>query len=954
MAFVSGANGGGNSSKKSLWSELGGSSWVNQPMQPSVTTPLQQAIRESSGITSKPTSSQVGVSSSSGSSSAVTPPVGVPVSVVTPNAPRPSGGTGVSANVPVGLANSPGQLASYEPAEVSVDEAVASGALMPSINTRDAGLDAWERMAAEREGRPVRTTNVLGEEYDRGDRDASWFDNQLNLVGNTPQNDAYMRDLLDQYTKDYSYTNIHDPDMRGDVMDDIYAIMHRPQSIQEEDEMRAAHPNIRSDMYDSATTDLIDDGTGTYGHMTADLMTGKQYRHYKEDLGMGGRDKINPTQYYSKRKEAVDYGFTPFTPDMSTWRRMVAQNLLDVPGEIGSTVGRLREAITPDYQISYNENGDGERRTISGRGFDKDASAVLNSFYYDRQFDPERFLSAPTDGSAYSTLVNQHVIPDVSGNETYHYGSLVDARPVADGVFQLSFSDGSTVRITQDFFDSVYDSESNNINLPGGKRVPIEMTGLSPEDFSYDRHQLMVDRWTIPDEDWNDTVHYGEITNVSDGPSGTYTFSFEDGTSVNAPADFFASVYDFDTGQSGIIPHDRVWVDDVADELGLNVRYEKPTDASMENSDVVYLPDLVMEDGSRIGIGDVERLLNDKTPDDDENEYGLSDDDISYTFSGLGGDPVTADNPFPIGTTMSNAWLGLLGKLPIFNLINNRPARLGGQEVFGEDGPDISNLPNNAIDWTAGSIPISAPGIFPWLYSASNAGRAITGANANSFNPATMSWSPSAGYFDERGNLRYGVRDSSGTYDDDLGSATAASNAAFSFLTPLTEMVVGPVGEQMIPLEKLSGKIPARSALGRLAIDQLVGAAGEGVEEILGNPFEEAMTYGPYMYADPVIDEKTGKPMIDSYGHELRKETKPGRRVSNFFEDVSDNANAFLGGAVVSGLMGLPFYPAMIGNARLQDRARKKNDMPLYIEPEYVDPDEIREDDREYASLFDR
>ena len=359
---------------------------------------------------------------------------------------------------------------------------------------------------------------------------------------------------------------------------------------------------------------------------------------------------------------------------------------------------------------------------------------------------------------------------------------------------------------------------------------------------------------------------------------------------------------------------------------------EKPT--SYNEADVTYIPDMVLPDGTRMSARDVERLYYDQTPEDDENMYGLSDDDVSYEFDSLGP-------------------------------ISSRPRRLGGQEVFKDDGGvDISNLGNNVIDWTLGSIPISVSGIIPWLYSISNATRAVNGIEPSTYNPKTDTYGLAAGEHDENGNMRYGVFDDEGNKDkaktDEARFWSAAGNAA----VPLTEQIVGPIGGSIVPLEKIAEKAPLKSAIGKFLLNEGVGALGEGVEEVLGNIFDEMTQYGSEMYADPEIDEETGEARRDDAGREKRDRSTPiPKRVQNFFGSTTDNANSFLGGALVDMAMQslMPFKDANgrwhvsptahgLSDAIVRDRARVSSGVPLYVDPDELGPDDVAE---EYASLFD-
>lgn len=882
---------------------------------------------------------------------------------------------------------------------ISVDEvgqAVKDSVFVPSF-THDSGLDAWEQMSAESEGRDPRSSNMFGEEYDMGGSPLGWADNTLDYVGNTPTNDAYLRYFVDSGLMSE---------------DDAWALMHKPQSIAEEYEMFGNDPRMSpreremsmptrrvSDELFDGTVEMLDDRSPNYWKLTSDDMTGTQYIKYRDELGMGGRQDIDPARTYSKKEEARDHGFIPFLPDSSAYANMTAHDMFDIPGDIGHAVGNARtQYLTPDYQMSY-ETPDGTRKTVGGNEFDTKAPAFMNGFYYDRQYNPEKFVTKPEDGAPYTAMINQFMVPDVDGNETYHYGHLVDVSYVDDDTYQFAFSDGSVVNTSKDYFDSVYDGDSIDIGKPDVVPVSAASGIVDIDRMGPTRYQARINEYVVPDENGNDTYHYSssdQNVRIDNGPNGTYTFSFEDGTSVNAPASFFEQIYDPDTNMV-MIPHDRVFIDDVRGDLDVNYDTAAP---DMRTADVRYMPALMLDDGSVMTLEDVERLLNDKSPEDDPDivdpETGdviISDDDISYQFSGLGGGGlrdldllgpradmfldsiapfVPQANPFidivqaasDYGPKALDLGLSAAGHLPLLNQITNRPARLGGQEMFSGDGVDFSNLMNNVADWTLGSLSISSGTYLPWLYSASNANRALNGVNPNSYDPLTKSYGLMAGGWDDEGNLRYGVYDTmpDGTKarNDAKSDDVRFSNAAGNFLVPFTEMIVGPVGEQIVPLEKLASLLdnrrPVGSAVKRLLRDELIGMGAEGVEEILGNYFEDATAYGRDAYADPVLDESTGKPVTDMYGHETRNSSTPmWKRMDNFLGDFEGNANAFTGGALVDLAMRAPqllWWPnGDAWNAVMADRARLKTGAPLYIAPEEVG--EWRDLGEDYASLYD-
>ena len=421
----------------------------------------------------------------------------------------------------------------------------------------------------------------------------------------------------------------------------------------------------------------MDDGSSyDYDHVTADKMTGVQYMRYAE-MGMGGRPigEIDPKGVYSKRREANEYGFIPFTPDQTAYANMVTGNVLDLPGRLGSMVGNLRQTLTPDYQINYNDASG--RRSISGREFDRLSVPFINQFDYNMRFNPGKYLSMPENGNA-TPYVKQYVVPDVNGRDTVHYGDLIGGSWNDDGTFRFEFNDGTGVDVSEEYLGSVTD-ENGDTRL-NAERVPV--TNMSPE-----------------------TLAMLENTDQA----------------IQAANEYGGSPLDY--------------------------------------ANVVYYPSMRMSDGTNVSYDDVERMYLDKTPGDDaDNER---DDDISYGFSGN-------------------------------ILFDNKPNRLKNQEMFsiGPNGGievNTTDLGNNAIDWTLGSLPISVGRLLPWLGSASNGITALSGADPGTYDPATDSYNLIAGDYDGRGNVGYGIYDENGNRDERLSNETKFWNAVGNAAVPLTE-----------------------------------------------------------------------------------------------------------------------------------------------------------------------
>lgn len=660
--------------------------------------------------------------------------------------------------------------------------------------------------------------------------DELFHDVQSDYIGNNETNEAYLQDAISQGMSEEDAQTIRDRDKTW--WEAIASKWGKQLSPFETD------INLNADSTGDFT--VMDDGSVfDYDHMTADKMTGTQYLHYA-DMGMGGRpvEQIDPTQVYSKRRELMNYGFVPFTPDETAYANMVTSNVMDLPNRLGTMVSGLRENVTPDYTIKY-----GNGTTISGRDFDRLAQPLLNQFYYNEQFSPETFLKPSKDSSA---IVHEYTVPDKSGNDTYHYGELSAVQDNGDETYTVSFTDGTTVDISQEYLDSISDG-SGNVTMGYDRVTADRAKGNLPKNL-----------------DSLNTRDFDELKSMSDEFGGS-------------PLDY-ANVY--------------------------------------------YLPNLTMSDGTKVSLPDVERIYFDETPG---NDAGNNDDDIGYGFSDV----------------------SLLGK----KLFDNKPRRFVQQEMFktNEQGGlehDLSDIGDNAVDWTLGSLPISIGETMPWVYSTSGATSSMSGVNPATYSPGLDSYGLIAGSYDKDGNLIYGVSDANGKRDDALSDSTRWWNTAGTAAVPLTEMIVGPVGEHIVPLEQMSdslfGKI-ARDEFGNLinptsgqvVRNALVGAVGEGIEEDFGNLFDEMTQYGPGgMFANATTDSE-GKPITDMYGHEVRNyDTYLGDRMNNAF-DPGDLANSFAGGVSVDALM--QFLPTgiQLAPAVKRDLARRKTGVSQFVEPEY-------------------
>lgn len=685
----------------------------------------------------------------------------------------------------------------------------------------DNDLSSWEEERAQEEDRPVRTTNYWGEQFE-SDVDDNGLDDLINAlnpydkyIGNTEANDLYIRDAIEN--------GMSDEDAK-----DIMGRADTPwwQMLAKKYLQGGRYTDSNKDSTGDVT--VIDDGmTYDYDHMTSDNMTGTQYMHYVE-MGMGGRpiEQIDPTRTYSKRREQIENGFIPFTPDSMSAINMAADNVMDIPARAGAWIGGLREMIgnkIDPYEILV-QSDDGTTKRVNGPDFDKIGGAYVH------QMEREDAIADP--------MSLEFPVPDVNGQMTYHYGYLTGVGDYGDGTYALDFSDGTSVDIDRRFFQSITNGDGT----------------VSMRDF-------------IPVT--KETAH----------------------------------------GQFPEIDYDTIYYDEH--------------------------PNLVMPDGTELTYDEARSIYYDReVGNNPEDPY---DDNISYDLT------------------------------TILPTLDNRPSRLNS-EFFGDDGVNTSTLLNNAVDWTLGSVPISMTmlanpvtggvidlSILPWLYSTSNATSSIGGMDPSTYDLQTDSYGLAFGDYDDNGRLRYGVTTPDGKIDESMANNAKFWNTLGNFAVPLTEEIVGPVGEELIPVRKMLGwQLPDNPLASEVIKDFLAGMVEEGVEEDLGNIFDEFTSYGPNgAFAKQAVD-MDGMPMYDLTGHEVRDtSTSIPERLQNF-ANPQDLANSFAGGALVDAAMQL--NPIMPGNlwynmaaANRAKRIRQDLGIDRFIEPDKREHQELPES---YLSQF--
>ena len=522
--------------------------------------------------------------------------------------------------------------------------------------------------------------------------------------------------------------------------------------------------------------------------------------------------------------------------------------------------------------------------------------------------------------------------------------------------YKISFVDqgGEERTISGKEFDKLSTPFINQYRY--NKRFSPERYLAPPTDGS-DYDTLVLEQ-AIPDSSGRDTYHYGNISGpIRQEPDGTFSMSFDDGSTVNMSADYVDSIIDPETDTVNFPKPRFVPIDKARGKVpdGLSNDIPGIMRKAIENGEgdspegyanIRYVPAMVMSDGTRISLDDVSRIHSDRTAGNDEGDEMDLDADGTPDY-----DP--------------DADIGYKFRAGVLPGMDNKPQRLKNQEVFGEGGSqNWSDLGDNVWDWTLGSLPISLGKYMPWVYSASKASSSLKGVDPSTFDPSTGAYSLIAGNYDDDGNLVYGVTGKDGSRDDarsdELRYASAAGNAA----VPLTEMLAGPVGHTIAPLEKVSnkifGKMPSNPTLGQVARNFLVGAGEEGVEEVVGNIPEQFTQNGVSgFYADPLLDEE-GNEVYDQTGHKVMDYDTPAlKRLANALKP-EDAANAFLGGVAVDFLLdGTLNGPATLASARNAIKSaqiRKATGVKQFVEPEDVEEKDVSGDflDRYNENVMNR
>lgn len=762
------------------------------------------------------------------------------------------------------------------------------------------------------------------------------------------------QDYIDKFMKgpEYSYTP-------KDIWDDTINALKDPQAASE-DLLDAVDSNSMLDPEAVGKGTEVDDGTMDSPHLLSDWMTGKQYYHYVHDLGMPGmpEDQIDISNgKYSKAQQRQLYGFPYYIPSDTYELGMSLPNLEAAIYNIDNYVKNLRQRGfhgESDYQIETDTGKGNGIENFSGNDFDMVKNGYLSQVndLYERasKGDPDAmsvFLDSESE-SPYTPMVKEHELPDGSK----HYGVVTERRPVNDLQNKDVMEDLLNWNIDDDT-EWTYPDE-NGMSTFGNITVKLDDNYNIVSGTWQTKDGYNLDIEVEPDGSFRPVFEGKEYDKwVNSHDTGDEYIAFSDGTSATVSGE------DIDKAMKKS-PNKHWYTNEFVNYNDTNLKdidgfdlgsltVGKPT--SLEDAynwgkgkgseaGVIYVPDMVLPDGTAISKDVALKLARDENPDDWEK------DKIRYHFEPRGG-----------FNLKKNPWLApIVGSNPLLWLTDSRPRRLMHDEIIDEDGLHlgINETPDWIADAALNSILISTP-IYQWLDSAANAVPYFRGIETGSGD-------------------KYGRYQSTG-YEP--GSEENMAKATSTFLGPALENLSG-LGHEPV-LDPIVGKLIDRKfaddTFTNLALNKTWDAIGEGLEEIIGNYFDEPGTYGfknawanpisrPYAgmgkiydkdhkqigeVGDDVSDEDLSKlydeivkkygqdsqfPVLyDEHGREFKDPNTPiGDRFINAFEPTPEHwretANAAFGGAGVSLLYNFPELLYGAGTSLLR-RPKVKNDTIL-------------------------
>lgn len=371
--------------------------------------------------------------------------------------------------------------------------------------------------------------------------------------------------------------------------------------------------------------------------------------------------------------------------------------------------------------------------------------------------------------------------------------------------------------------------------------------------------------------------------------TNSYTYTDEDGTQVTFPRDTtYDTPYYEDDGVTIVQPSSIG--DLVFDSLDSWNRWSEAVNATGQEGSASQFDPITAEyeakNGMKFSYDDVKTLIDDMT-----EEGGWDDSNVKYDFgpanifmptgkTGQSTDPFAYFNPTTAVPSMAHA---LTSSASLFSDKIAAPVALSNayMDMIGADSRD---------------------------------GRDDNG-----------------GYVKAVGDLSDEVKEAlraqgvdPDEYQDKREHQIQSEKALAELTLPASEHLLGSTGEALVPLEKWF-KLQGRSPLARW----LLGAAGEGAEEIPGNIWEEATDKGfSQSFAQDQLEDENGDDLYDEVGHPLyaqnAPQTFPEGLVNAWNTMFGDSTAAdFAGGAAMGGLLGLQEVPRY-----MRERSARKNDVP--------------------------
>lgn len=777
--------------------------------------------------------------------------------------------------------------------------------------------------------------NLHGEVID----DIPWFPGEES--GPTRTNDTYERDMINN----------------GMSMDYLDSVIREPNAVEAAlDSSNELDPEWRKDLLNQLTTS-IDDGTMDREHLLSDWMTGKQYYHYVHDLGMPGMPEdqidVSDRSRYSKSQQQQLNGFQPYIPNSTYELGMSVPNIASATRTLHNYISNLREngfLDDVDYRI-MTDTGHGVK-SFSGRDFDKMSNGYASQVQdlYDRAMmgDPDALsilTSAEGHLSPYTTMVRERELPDGSK----HYGVVTERYDVNDLADEDVFNDLVWWDIN-DNTQATYPDE-NGVSTYGNVRLKLDndyniLSGtlhtkdgfdLNIEPSQNGSFQIVTDDDAFNDW-WNSHNSGNQYVAFSDGSSAIVSSKdIDKATKENPNSDWI---------KDNLVSYDSTSLKDIDGFDPDSLTVGNPTklgDTFNRNKSeigVMYVPDMVLSDGTPISRDAVLKIANDDNPDD------YAEDGISYKFEPSGLSSKRLPLPLSIAPGLSN---------PILYNTDSRPRRLMHDSIIDEEGLHLGwpETFNWLADASANSIPISMPGL-QWVDAFANALPYATGVESSSG--------------DEYGRYQ--------TTGYDIGSDENAIKFGTTIFGPKLENLAGYGHEPFLDpvIGDLIDKRFAEGTFSNLLLNKGWDSVGEAIEEVIGNYVDELGVYGlrnawadpisrPYagmgkvydkdhnlLYdiGDDVSDEElsdiyanmkeadpTGQfPVLyDEHGREFRDPDTPiGRRFANAFaptpENLRETANAAAGGGGVSMLYGMPELMYGAGKSLMSKRQKNENLSP--------------------------